>query len=150
MVYIIYNKNRFVGYTEDKLMLENFMKYRKGKYSYKKVKKTKIPKRILNSKDFEIYSLDYYVGYRITTELPLFLYEFEPLEDSLHRDIFTLSESLYSFLLIMKYLRFTKEEERIIKISLEYLIQVIENVSLGHEPIFDEVIDLVQYFNTKK
>ena len=150
MVYIIYNKNRFVGYTEDKLMLENFMKNRKGKYSYKKVKKSKIPKRILDSKDFEIYSLEYYVGYRLTTELPLFLYEFEPLEDSLYRDIFTLSESLYSFLIIMEYLKFSKEEKRIIKMSLEYIIQMIENVSIGHEPIFDEVIDLVQYFNTKK
>lgn len=150
MIYIIYNKKRFVGYTEDRLMLENFMKYRKGKYSYKKIKKSKIPKRILNSKDFEIYSLDYYVGYRLTTELPLFLYEFEPLEDSLHSDIFTLSESLYSFLIIMENLKFSKEEERIIKMSLEYLIQVIENVTLGFEPIFDEVIDIVQYFNTKK
>ena len=147
-MYIIYRDNKFVGYTDDKMMMKVFMNNRRdGTYKFKKIKKSKIPKKIRESRRFEDYSMEYYNGYRISTELPLFLYEFEDLNSDLSNDLLALTESLHSISEAVKYLKLSKNEKEIIKKSMNYINELIDCCTFTHEPVFDEVIDVIKYVN---
>lgn len=147
-MYLIYRNNKFIGHTDDKLMLQRFMNNRKdGTYKYRKIKKSKIPKKVRESIGFDNYSMAYYTGYRISTELPLFLYEFEELDSDLGNDLLALTESLHSISEAVKYLKFTEDEREIIRISIKYITELIDGCTFTHEPVFDEVVDLIKYVN---
>lgn len=149
-MYIIYRDGKFAGFTEDKKMFNEFMSVRKdGKYTFKKMKKSKLPKRIRESDKLENYSMEYYIGYRIVTGLPLFLYEFEELDSDLGNDMLTLSESVYFILSSLKYLKLSKEEKMIITESMNHIDYLISGV-ITHEPVFDEIIDIEKYINHNK
>lgn len=146
-IYIIYKNDKFVGYTYDKDMLKQFKRTRKGKYKYIKFKTSKIPKNVLDNIDFDNYSLQYYVGYRLSTELPLFLYEFEKLEEKIKADLWDMMGSIELILDKLQYLKLDNFERKLIKAVFSELLKYIENIVTDHEIVFDEYIDIINYFN---
>ena len=144
--YIVYKNNHLQGYTNDKLLLDNFIKNRKGNYKIYKLKESNIPKELLDSFNFNNYQLSEYINYSTDNDVILFNYEASDMEDLLLKDLLSLESLLKDLLKHIKYFKFDENEVNLIRYALKYLLENISSITETDEPIFDEIVDINKYF----
>lgn len=144
--YAIYNKERFIGYTDNKKFLKLFLKNRKGKYNVKIFEEDEIPESILNSFTFHSYLLTFFQGYHLTYELPVFEYEYIELENHIRDDLAILYNALENLLKLIDFIKVDNKQNMREKIN-HIIVQIAEVISSDHEVVYDELVDVVKYFN---
>jgi len=144
--FIIYNKDKFLGYTTNKKLLNNFLNNRKGKYHVNRIKDTDLPEDIKNSSIFYEYELNEYIDYSTTNDTVLFNYERDEMERMITEDAHALNSLLSNILDNLKYFKLSNAEKKIITCSFKKVINDLEYIIDGHEVIFDEIINIRKYF----
>ena len=144
--FIIYRSGKFIGYTDNKKILKRFLQIRDSKYTIVKMHADDISERIKISDVFESYSLAYYEGYKLTTELPLFIYEFSKFESLIREELITTTAIINSVLRDINYIKYDKLDE--FKNALSEINNLYtELITYSyHEPIYDENFDVFKFF----
>jgi len=124
-IYFILNKKgKFLGFTTDKKLLDLFL-YKRGEKNYKikKVKKNKLNKSFLNQLEvsFSEYELLCY-----DDNIPVFDYEETRFAESLHQFFIDLEISITDLKEAIKFFRFSSDEEKKIKNSIEKYLDIIK------------------------
>lgn len=144
--YLIYKNKNFLGYTTDKKLLDNFINHRKGKYKIHKVPEDEIPDDIKKSFHFTNFELIEYINYYTINDTVLFNYEAIDMEDMILKDSLYLQQLSEFIIDNIKYFKLKKENEKLIKYSLKYLIDTLDCITDSNEVIFDEIINIKKYF----
>ena len=147
--FVIYENSKFIGFTDDKELLDIFINTRKGEYEYIKIKEKDLPQYIKSMSIFHDYMLIKYISYYSNNSVVFFNYEAFSMEYSMSEDCIVLETLLRNILKYSKYLKLTEDEYQIIQISFRKLITDLECVTNGHEVIYDEIIDIDKYFNNR-
>lgn len=144
--FIIYKDNKFIGYTDNKKMLRQFLKIRNDKYKIIKMYDDEIASKIKTSDTFESYALSYYQGYELTTELPIFIYEFPKFEALIREHLITTVALIDA---IRKQLEYFKSDDlEKFDSSLKSVYDMCyEFITYScHEPVYDELLDVLGIF----
>ena len=144
--YIIYKNKHFIGYTQNKNLLDRFLKSRKGKYTVKEMDESEISEEVKNSFNFSNCELTEYTDYYTDNDTVLFNYESLNMEDCIIKDCLFLHHLLEGLLNDIKYFKLSDEESKIIRYSLYKLIDDIKCITESNEIIFDEIINIHKYF----
>lgn len=147
-IYLIYKDEKYIAYTDDKILLKDFMKKRKGNFSFTKVSKKEIPKDIQDMMDENLTQLIYYTGYMSCNEYPIIEYEHSKLDD-LAIDFCAEFQTLIMILKShLKCINLTKEEMKIIDLVITRFESVTgEFLDLVGEPeiVLDEFINIGEF-----
>lgn len=144
--FIIYKDDKFIGYTDNKVVLKRFLEVRSSKYKVVKMHKDEIPLRIINNDSFESYALAYYNGYKLIDELPLFIYEFSKFESLIREELLTSSIVIKNLIRDIDYIK--TDDLYAFKKALEKISDIYHDLITYsyHEPIYDEVFDVFKFF----
>lgn len=145
--YCIYKDDKFIGYSEEKTVIKQFLSIRnKDKYVIKKIKSDEIPDDIISSASFESYALAYYQGYKLTYELPIFIYEITKFDSLIREHLITIVAITNSIQHNLEYIKTDKCDT--FKDVLQNISDVVGEFISGidHEPVYDEIFDVLAFF----
>ena len=142
--YLLYENNKFKGFTDNKKLKNKFLDIRNDQNNYEciSIKKDKV-KDIHNFyDDCELISHNGY-DYRY----PIFEYEWDIFEPIIREQTLCFDEGLRDLLFRLSYLKLDKEEALFLRRIIMELIETIEVViNTDHDVILDEVFDMEKYF----
>jgi hypothetical protein len=144
--YIIYKDSGFIGYTTNKVLVNNFLKTRKGNYHVEKIDEKDISNDIKNSSTFFNCELFEYINYHTDNDTVLFEYEARDMEENIIKDMQLLQELIVVVMNNLKYIQLSKDEEKLIKYVFYTLFEDLDTITNSDEVIFYELINIKKYF----
>lgn len=144
--YAIYKKDKFIAITDNKYYLSEYINNRKGKFHVLKIDEKELPDNIKNNFHFDDYSLTKYEGYYTDINLILTYMEYTALEDFMNDDAALLHHLLNKIFKQTEYIKFSKDEYKLIKYTLSYLIDFISSITDSNEVLYDECYDVSKFF----
>ena len=144
--YLIYEKDKFLGFADNKKRLKDFLKNRKGTYKIIKINDKKIPDRIKKSITYDEHRLGGYEGYHGDSDTTLFYYEQLIMEQFMMDDACAIQYLADHLIELSEYIKFDKNEQKIINHSLKYLIDFMGNITESNEILYDECYNIRKYF----
>jgi len=144
--YLIYKKDKFLGWADNKKIIKTFMKDRPGTYKIIKNDEEDIPEKIRKSFSFDNFQLTWFMGYYTSVKVALFNYEVSEFEEAMSRDSLKLHVAADQLIRHSKVIKFSKEEKKLINYVCSGIIDRVYGITDSNEIIYDECIDIVKYF----
>ena len=144
--YIIYKDNHFIGYSTNKKLVNNFLNSRKDDYHVEIIDEKDISNDIKNSSTFFNCELFEYINYHTDNDTVLFEYEARDMEENIINDMQLLQELIVVVMNNLKYIKLSKDEEKLIKYVFYTLFEDLNSITDNDEVIFDELINIKKYF----
>ena len=147
--YAIYKNDKFIAITDNKKYMKHFIENRKGNYKVIKINDKELPDNIKQHSHFDDFMLTPYIGYHGFGDVILTWREYMEVEELMSDDAIILKQLLSRFNIYLKYFKFDKDSKRLIKYSLIWLIDFIENIVNTDEVLYDECFNIKKYFYEK-
>jgi hypothetical protein len=148
--YLIYKNKKFIGFTTDKIIIQQFKELKKNKYiKIIKISEEKIDEKLKNKLWTESRSKEL-IHFTENSHIPLFGYETLEFEKFLFNLNLNGIEKCHDIDKLIKYIKFSEDEKKIITKFIISLFEMVDDITAeDQDPEFDmffKIDDLIRVF----